>query len=122
MAQVKGKSIAQQVAVYNLVEQGQLGWLKNDSIMGVAEECFKRFFCTAQKFEWRESELSGYQIETPQQFKNIQWLVGQFPENRFTLEITTRAAVRLLMDCGEALARIKNLTVIANTLRAQVRQ
>ena len=119
---VKGKSIAQQVAVYNLVEQGQLGWLKNDSIMGVAKECFERFFCTAQKYEWRESELSGYQIETSQQFRNIEWLVGEFPQNHFTLEITTRAAVRLWVDCKDALARIENLTVIANNLRAQVRK
>jgi len=118
----RGTSIAQQVAVYNLVEQGQLGWLKNDSIMGVAEECFKRFFCTAQKYEWRESELSGYQIETSQQFKNIEWLIGRFRQNHFTLEITTRKAVKLWEDCKVALARIENLTVIANTLRAQVRQ
>jgi hypothetical protein len=119
---VKGKSIAQQVAVYNLVEQGQLGWLKTDSIMGVAKECFKKFFCTAQKYEWRESELSGYQIETSQQFRNIEWLVGEFPKKHFTLEITTREAVRLWADCKEVLARIENLTVIANNLRAQVRQ
>lgn len=119
---VRGESIVQQLELYPLVEQGQLGWLKNDSMMGVAIACFKRFFCTAQKFEWRESELSGYQIETSQQFKNIEWLVGQFPENHFTLEITTRAAVRLWVDCKNALARIENLTVIANNLRAQVRQ
>jgi hypothetical protein len=119
---VGGKSIFQQLAVYNLVEQGQLDWLKNDSIMEVAEKCFERFFCTAQNFEWRERELRGYQIETSQQFKNIEWLVGKFSKNHFTLEITTKEAERLLVDCSDALARIKNLTVIANNLSAQVRQ
>jgi hypothetical protein len=119
---VGGKSIFQQLAVYNLVEQGQLDWLKNDSIMGVAEKCFRRFFCTAQNFKWRERELRGYQIETSQQFKNIEWLVGRFPKKHFTLEITTKEAERLLVDCSDALARIENLTVIANNLSAQVRQ
>jgi hypothetical protein len=117
-----GKSIVQQLVVYKIVEQGQLGWLKNDSMMGVAIKCFERFFCTAQNYEWRESELSGYQIETSQQFKNIEWLVGQFHQNHFTLEITTREAVKLWEDCKGALDGIKNLTVILKDHGTRVRQ
>ena len=96
-----------------LIIQRRLDLFLDITQWNIIKLCFKIMLEANPLYSWEERAECGYELKTEDQLLNIEWLVGQFPDRKFRLRLTTPGAIQLWSNYNiELTTNNKNLNVI----------
>lgn len=96
-----------------LIIQRRLDLFLDITQWNIIKLCFKIMLEANPLYSWEERAECGYELKTEDQLLNIEWIVGQFPDRKFRLRLTTPGAIQLWSNYNiELTTNNKNLNVI----------